>query len=231
MGDLLEPPRGRSGERIRVLIIEDHKVVAEGLVALLSSHARLEVCGAASSVAEAMDLVGQTDPDIVLVDQYLPDGTGAEALKRMRRTLPDVKAVFLSVDQSDATLLAAIDAGARAFVAKSAPASLMIEALERVMAGELLIPADRVVDLIARDQERQQELAHRATLAARLTSREREVLRLMRDGLGNQEVARRLKIRYQTVRGHVRNLMKKLDAHSRLEAVAKAAGLGVFEDS
>jgi DNA-binding NarL/FixJ family response regulator len=164
------------------------------------------------------------------VDQYLPDGTGAEALKRIRRMLPDVKAVFLSVDQSDATLLAAIDAGARAFVAKSAPASLMIEALERVMDGELLIPADRVVDLIARDQERKQELANRASLAARLTGREREVLRLMRDGQGNQEVARRLRIRYQTVRGHVRNLMKKLDAHSRLEAVAKATALGIFED-
>ena len=209
-----------------VLLVEDHRVVAEGLWALLDEYDDLTVVGWADSGAEAVPMTEQLGPQVALIDYRLPDGTGAEAADRIRALDPTVAVVFLSADASDAALLAAVEAGASGYLLKSAGGDEIASAIRAAAAGETLIPARTLMEVLARHRETTRVFAEQTERLESLTSREQEILALMTQGVDNRAIADRLTISYATVRTHVRGILEKLDARSQLEAVAKAAEWG-----
>ena len=217
-----------SATRTAVLIVEDHQVLAEGLELALERHVDLEVVGWAATVAQAVELARDRRPQVVLMDFHLPDGTGAEAAGKLRKELGNVAIVFLSADSSEDALIAAIESGANGYLVKSGAAAQVADAVRRAAEGEMLIPAATLAGLLARQRQRQREEAAIQRVAGQLTKREREILRLMAQGLDNRAIADKLFISFTTVRGHVQNILEKLDAHSKLEAVARANQHGLI---
>lgn len=211
---------------IRVLIVEDHPVVAEGLSSLLEDYPDLAVVGCAESVAEAAPMSERARANVVVIDFHLPDGTGAEAAERIRAQSPSAGIVFLSADDSDDPLLAAIEAGASSYLLKSASGAEIVKAIRSAAAGETLIPADTIAKVVVKHRD----TARQTRLLDSLTPREREILALMSRGIDNRAIASDLYISYATVRTHVRSILVKLGASSQLDAVAKATRWGFRPD-
>jgi DNA-binding NarL/FixJ family response regulator len=211
---------------IRVLIVEDHPVVAEGLSSLLEDYPDLAIVGCVASVAGVAAVIGNISPDVAVIDFHLPDGTGADAADRIRARSRSTALVFLSADDSDDLLLAAIEAGASSFLLKSASGEEIVSAIRSAAGGETLIPAGTITGVLARERESARESARHAELLGSLTQREEEILALMIQGADNRTAAERLSISYATVRTHVRSILAKLGARSQLEAVAKATRWG-----
>ncbi|MHB8588776.1 MAG: response regulator [Candidatus Dormibacteraceae bacterium] len=208
-------------EPIRVLIAEDHRVVAEGLAALINHQGDMKVVGEASTVAESIAAAAEIGPDVVLLDFRLPDGTGAEAAAGIREIRPEAKMIFLTREDSDAARFAAVQSGASAFVHKSKAASEVVTAIRDVARGLMLITPRTIATLLAKRRAIDAQLES-------LTVREKEVLRLMGAGLSSRSVAAKLGISYTTVRTHIRSLGSKLGVHSKLEAIVKARELGLI---
>jgi DNA-binding NarL/FixJ family response regulator len=204
-------------------VVEDHPVVAEGLVALFEGQPQLEVLAWVRSVAEAVHVADSQPLDVAIVDYRLPDGTGADAAARIRERRPTAAVVFLSADDSDHAMLAAVEAGASGYLVKSAAGPEIVEAVRRAADGEMLIPAPKLAALLGRRREVAGQDEDLASRLASLTPRETEILQLMTRGLDNREIAATLSVAYPTVRSHVRKVLHKLGARSRLEAVVKAA--------
>ncbi len=211
---------------IQVLIVEDHAVVAEGLVALLSEHPDLHVLGWASTVAAAVEAAAAQPVDVAVVDFWLPDGNGVDVTVGVREHRPDVVVIFVSADDSDEAMMAAVEAGASGYLIKTATGEEIVNAVRRAADGEMLIPAAKLAGLLSRSREAARSRADREQQLKSLTAREREILELMSQGLTNREIASQLSIAYPTVRSHVRKVLEKLHARSKLEAVVKAASGG-----
>lgn len=211
---------------IRVLIIEDHPIVAEGLAALLEDYPDLTVAGHAESVTDVTPVAERVRPDVAIIDFHLPDGTGAEAADRIRARSPSTAIVFLSADDSDEPLLAAIEAGASSYLLKAASGDEIVKAIRSAFAGEILIPAGTIARVLASHRDSVQQ----AQLLESLTSRERQILALMIRGADNRAMAEELHISYATVRTHVRSILAKLGARSQLDAVGKAIRWGFGRD-
>jgi RNA polymerase sigma factor (sigma-70 family) len=209
---------------IRILVVEDHAVVAEGMTALLDEHPDLSVLGWASTVDDAVRIAEGQRVDVLVVDYWLPDGSGVDAAKRIRERQPDTTVVFVSADDSDQAMIAAVEAGASGYLCKTSSSQEIVDAVRRAADGEMLIPAQRLAELLSKSREEARRKSDRAQALESLTTREREILQLMSKGLDNREIAARLNIAYPTVRSHVRRILEKLDARSKLEAVVKAAG-------
>jgi DNA-binding NarL/FixJ family response regulator len=210
-GNRIRPP-------IRVVIVENHQLVADSLGLLLDSQGDMHVVGRAGSVDDAAALSPSLAPDVVVMDYHLPDGTGRDAALAMRDVFPKARFVFLSRDDSEVARLAAVEAGASAFVHKSNPGSEVIATIRKVAEGMSLIPPAMVARLVTQGREREH-------VRDSLSAREREVLQLMADGLPARQIAKRLGISYSTVRTHVRSINAKLEAHSTLKAVVTAREL------
>jgi RNA polymerase sigma factor (sigma-70 family) len=209
-------------QRARVLIVEDHQVVADGLAALINDQKDMIVVGQAGSVGDAVSRATELSPDVVLMDFRLTDGTGADAGAGIRQVRPDTKLIFLTREDSDAARFAAIEAGASAFIHKSKAASEVVEAIRTVAGGGTLFTPRMISTLINKRREVESQLE-------RLTAREKEVLRLMAEGMASREIASKLGISYTTVRTHIRSLGSKLGVHSKLEAIIKARELALVE--
>jgi DNA-binding NarL/FixJ family response regulator len=209
------------GDPISVLIVEDHRVVAEGLAALINHQGDMKVVGEAGSVAECQAAAVKLEPAVVLLDFRLPDGTGAEAAAAIRDVRPQAKLIFLTREDTDAARFAAVQAGASAFIHKSKAATEVVAAIRDVARGLVLITPRTIATLLARRREIEGQLES-------LTPREREVLQLMADGLSSRSVAAKMGISYTTVRTHIRSLGSKLGVHSKLEAIVKAREMGLI---
>ena len=214
---------------ISVLLVEDHRLVAEGLAAMLNATGDIRVVGTAGTTADAVRLSALEQPAVVVMDSHLPDGDGADIAGRIREHQPQVAIVFLSADESEAAMIAAVRAGACAYLPKSRATADVVEAVRRAAEGEMLMPAAQLARLLARAHEMSRDEADRRRLLESLTRREMEVLSLMADGLDNRAIAAELGIGFTTVRGHVQNILEKLDAHSKLEALACAARFGLLD--
>ena len=211
---------------IRVLIVEDHPVVAEGLSSLLEDYPDLSVVGSAASVGGVVAVIEELAPDVAVIDFHLPDGTGADAADHIRERSPSTAMVFLSADGSDERVLAAIESGASSYLLKSATGKEIVHAIRSAAHGETLIPAATITGVLTRERQSARQQARYADLLGRLTPREQEILALMIQGADNRTVAEQLSISYATVRTHVRSILAKLGAQTRLEAVAKATQWG-----
>jgi len=212
----------RTDPRTRILIVEDHQVVADGLAALINDQTDMTVIGHAGSVSEAIARATELSPEVVLMDFRLTDGTGADAGVAIRHVRPDTKLIFLTREDSDAARFAALEAGASAFVHKSRAASEVVDAIRVVAGGGTLFTPRSISALLNKRREVESQLE-------KLTPREKEVLRLMAEGAASRDIASRLGISYTTVRTHIRSLGSKLGVHSKLEAIIKARELALVE--
>lgn len=208
--------------RARVLIVEDHQVVADGLAALINAQNDMTVIGQAATVAEAISGALELRPDIILMDFRLPDGTGADAGLLIRQVRPETKMIFLTREDGDAVRFAALEAGASAFLHKSRAAAEVVDAIRVVAGGGSLFTPRIISALLNKRRETETQLE-------RLTPREKEVLRMMAEGAASRDIANRLGISYTTVRTHIRSLGSKLGVHSKLEAIVKARELALVE--
>ncbi len=216
-------------QRVQVLIVQDHPLLASAIARVLEGESDLTVSGISASGAEAVAAAGQHPPDVVLMDFRLPDMTGPSAAGMIQSGHPQVAIVFHSADDSETALLDAVDAGATAYLTKDATADQIVEAVRRASKGEVLIP----VELFARAVRRQHGVLarkqEREKLIATFTPREMEVLRLLSEGLDTALMSERLSIAPHTVEWHVRHLIEKLEVHSKLQAVIGAARLGLIQ--
>lgn len=216
-----EPRRSDADDPVRVLIVEDHRVVAEGLAALINSQSDMKVVGNVGTVADCISAATEMSPDVVLLDFRLPDGSGPDAAAAIRTVRPASKMIFLTREDTDAARFAAVQSGASAFLHKSRAAAEVVSAIRDVARGKMLITPRTIATLLAKRRSIEAQLD-------RLTPREREVLRLMAEGLPSRQVAAEMGISYTTVRTHIRSLGSKLAVHSKLEAVVKARELGLI---
>lgn len=209
---------------VRVVIVDDHPVVREGLRALLESIDRVEVVGEAATGEAAIREVTMLQPNVVLMDLHLPDLDGIEATRRIRRLAPSTTVLVLTMLEDDSTVIAAMRAGARGYVLKGATQDDIERAIKTVATGGAFLGpqvAPRVLGLLT-DQPRDD------VPFPELTTRERQVLDLIASGLPNREIASRLSISGKTVSNHISNLFAKLHFTDRAEAIVRAreAGLG-----
>jgi DNA-binding NarL/FixJ family response regulator len=206
---------------IRVLVIDDHSLVAETLKATLSEQEGIEVIGIANTGREGIDLALSCPPDVVLVDFRLPDMTGADVIRVLTDQLPTARCVVLTGSGQDRALLESLEAGALGFVTKHQKFIEVVEAVRAAARGEASVsPAllGRVLPQLRNSSD---------AGSTRLTGREREVLEQMAAGKPNDEIAAALFISVNTVRNHVANLLTKLSARTRVEAVAIATREGL----
>jgi len=211
-----------AASRTRVLIVEDHQVVADGLSALINDQEDMTVVGTAGSVSDSISRTTELMPDIVLMDFRLGDGTGADAGTAIRQVRPETRLIFLTREDSDTARFAALEAGASAFIHKSRAAQEVVEAIRIVAGGGSLFPPRSIAILLNKRRQAESQLE-------RLTRREKEVLRLMAEGTSSRDIADKLGISYTTVRTHIRSLGSKLGVHSKLEAIVKARELALVE--
>lgn len=216
-----QPDGPGDSEPTRILIVEDHRVVAEGLTALINHQTDMKVLGNVGSVAECIAAAAELDPDVVLIDFRLPDGSGPDAANAIRTIRPAAKMIFLTREDTDAARFAAVQAGASAFVHKSRAAAEVVSTIRDVARGKMLITPRTIATLLSKRKAVEVQLE-------KLTPREREVLRLMAEGYASRSIAAELGISYTTVRTHIRSLGSKLAVHSKLEAILKARELGLL---
>jgi DNA-binding NarL/FixJ family response regulator len=209
------------------MVVDDHQMIVQALVVALTREPDIEIVATASSVAEAVAAVPDAKPDVLLIDYYLPDGTGVDAVRGL--DAPALKTVFLSSDRSDGAVLAALEAGACGYLVKSEPLDQLVAAVRRAGDGEILLQPGELSALLGRQREQQRREAEQRRVAASLTSREREILQLMAQGLDNRAIAELLHLALTTVRWYVQVMLEKLEVHSKLGAVARAAELGLIE--
>jgi DNA-binding NarL/FixJ family response regulator len=212
-----------------VLVVDDHRVVAEALASYLGTDPELSVVGIAGGVDEAVERCAELRPDVVLLDWRLAGGTGADAAVRMRAARPELVILFLSAEDSDDAVLAAVEVGASGFLLKTLDGDHLVSAVKAAAAGEMLLPPARLAALLAGRRRQAREEADHRRLLGELTSRELEILQLMARGEDNRAIAKQLFISYQTVRTHVRRILDKLSARTKLEAVVKALDAGLQE--
>lgn len=211
-----------SAPTINVVICDDHRIVAEGLSALLAGQDGIEVVAVAESVAGVVDATRRHRPDVVLMDYGLPDGNGAEATVAVKEVRPETKVVMLTSFGDEETLVAAIEAGCSGFITKHKGTSEVATAVRLAAEGEAVVSPDMLVLLLPRLSRT------RRGLGSDLTARELEVLQLLSEGASKDEIGNRLFVSPNTVRNHIQSILSKLGAHSRLEAVAVAVREGLI---
>ena len=198
-------------EEITTLIVDDHEVVREGLRLSLSRAPHIRVVGEASDGAQAIELVERRKPDVVIMDVRMPGMDGLEATRQLAEQLPETKVLIFTAYSERSLLSRGFESGAKGYVLKEAPHETLLRAIEKVAAGEGYVdPALMPAFLTGRDKDDM------------LTTREREILQLLADGMSNADVASKLFISQETVKSHVRHILTKLEADTRTHAVAIA---------
>ena len=199
---------------IRVLIAEDQRMVREGIIALLEDEPEIEIAGEATNGQEAGDLVERLRPDVVLMDLQMPVMDGPEATRQIKARAPEARILVLTTYATDEFIFKALRAGAQGYLLKDTSADELLAAIEAIHAGQTQLAPAVAARLVAGVSEDQVEP---------LTPRELEVLTLMSHGRSNNEIARELHIAPRTTKVHVQNILGKLGATNRTEAVSIAA--------
>jgi len=196
----------------KLVIIDDHEALREGLAALLG-HGGMEVVGAAGNVAAGVDLVEHTHPDVAIVDIRLPDGSGIDLTRELLARRPDLGVILYTGDSDAELLYDGLDSGARGYALKDGTPNELTGALQTVASGGTYVdPRLRPALLSRKTTQRMPSLS----------KREREIMDLLAQGLTGEDVAERLVLSSETVKTHIRNAMSKLEAHTRVHAVAIA---------
>lgn len=208
---------------LRAIVVDDHDLVGSAIAASLRELDGFDVVGLATTIDAGVALAARSEPDLVVTDVRLPDGEVTDHLDRFRAAAPGARVLVLSGLATEQSLLAALRAGADGYVAKSQPMVDLVDAAQRVVAGELVFPGSYIRRLL----EHGQVVAPRRRSGPRLTPREIDVVQLLAHGLSTVEVAEELVLSVNTIRNHLAAAMQKLGVASRLAAVAEAIRLGV----
>jgi DNA-binding NarL/FixJ family response regulator len=226
------PERGRSPEAIRTLIVDDHALFRRGLEIVLVSESDIEVVGQAGDGAEAVKKAAESVPDIVLMDVRMPRSSGIQACRAIKGAAPSAKIIILTMSDEEEDLFEAIRAGASGYLLKDIPLDEVAEAVRAVHGGQSLISpsmAGKLLTEFATLAKRDQGQPPRQLPAPKLTDREMQVLKLVARGMNNRDIAKELFISDNTVKNHVRNILEKLQIHSRMEAVMVAVREKIIE--
>lgn len=215
-------------DRIGVLIVDDHLAVAESLQVLLAREADLDVGEIATNGTDALRIASERPPQVVLMDQSLSGESGVEVAAAILAAHPRAAIVMLSGAMSQDELVAAVEVGVSGYLLKTTPAVEIVKAIRHAAAGEILLPPDELASLLRLGRERTRERDERQRNLPQLTRREQEVLALMASAADAARIAGALNISVNTARGYIQNILEKLGAHSRLEAVVRATELGLL---
>ena len=197
--------------KIRVFIVDDHTMIRQGLVSMIAGEEDLELVGEAVDGREALAQIPQVKPDVVLMDLLMPEVDGSSVIEALHARLPTTRFVVLTSQVNPEAVRRAIDAGATGYLLKTASAQELVTVIRNVQRGRRILAPEATDALV--------EAGRRRTLGADLTARERDVLALMTEGLSNQDIADRANITVPTVKFHVTNILGKLQADNRTEAV------------
>ncbi|WP_405773361.1 response regulator [Streptomyces sp. NBC_01538] len=214
-------------EPARVVVADDQTVVREGIVMLLGLLPGIEVVGAAGDGDEAVRLVAELAPDVVLMDLRMPRCDGVEATRRIRAEYPGTQVVVLTTFADDESLFRALRAGARGYLTKDAGGDDIVRAVHSVLSGDAGLAPSIQRRLLERLTESEKKPAPPVEPPDGLTTREAEVLMLIADGLSNQEIAFKLHVSTATVKTHINNLFAKTGIKDRAQAVRYAYGKGL----
>jgi DNA-binding NarL/FixJ family response regulator len=202
---------------IRVLAVDDHALLRDGIAALIGNQSDMELVAEASNGREAVEMFRQHQPDVTLMDLQMPEMGGIDALSAIRGEFPEARIIVLTTYAGDVQVFRALKAGAKGFLLKGLLRKELLETIRAVHAGQKRLPTEIAA-----------EVAEHATDDA-LTPREIDVLRLIAGGNANKEIAARLSLTEETVKGHVKNILAKLDANDRTHAVTIGLKRGVIE--
>ena len=211
---------------IQIVVVDDHVLFREGLVAIIRSEPDIDVIGQAGTVKEAVEMVDSLNPDIVLMDFGLPDGSGVDATQKIVQKNPNCKIVFLTMSEEDENLFAAIRSGARGYLLKNMHPAKLVATIKSVYNGESALSrsmATRVMEELARTR------APEHNGDPTLTRRELDVLRELASGFSNSEIATRLVVSENTVKYHVHSILGKLGLADRREAADYARKHGLVK--
>jgi DNA-binding NarL/FixJ family response regulator len=212
---------------VRVLIVDDQAVVCEGLRAILSTVSGIEVVGVGNDGAQAVELVGQLHPDVVLMDLKMPVMNGVQATRQIRTSFPDVHVLVLTTYDFDEWVFDAIRSGAAGYLLKDTPRQALVDAILGTAAGKSYIDPNVAGKLL--DQVSRGAAMPNPSLETLLSERELEVLRLLAQGLSNTDIAHRLYLSEGTVRNYVSAILTKLEVSDRTQAAVLALRSGLVE--
>jgi len=214
--------------KIRLLLVDDHQVVRSGLRMLLSNESDVEIVGEVGTAREALEAVKSLGPNVVLMDIGLPDLSGIDASREIKRTNPEVAVVALTIHEDEEYFFKMLEAGASGYVPKRAAPEELLTAIRSAAAGEVyLYPS--LAKLLVKDYLAQEHASEAESALDGLTAREQEVLRYLAEGVANDEIAEALVISAKTVARHRENIMQKLGMHSRSELVRYAIRKGIIK--
>jgi DNA-binding NarL/FixJ family response regulator len=213
---------------IRVLICDDQAVVRDGLEMILSADPDIQVVGTAADGLEALELAGQTHPDLALMDLKMPNMNGIQATQELRRQHPNIKVLVLTTYGDDEWVFDAIRSGAAGYLLKGTPRQELVRAVKGTVEGKTHVDPEVAGKLFAKVAQGGSDES--PNLAEQLSERERDVLRLLALGLNNAEIADRLYLTRGTVRNYISGILTKLNVSDRTQAALMAVKYGLVED-
>jgi DNA-binding NarL/FixJ family response regulator len=217
-------------EMLRVLLVDDHILFRKGVASLLSGRQDIEVVGEAGDGLQAMASARETVPDVILMDIGMPECSGLEATRLIKREMPHVKIIMLTVSDDDRDLFAAIKNGADGYLLKNLEPHQFFDMLEGLRRGEVPMSGLMATKILQEFRQPDQSLAQPSQTRDELTPREIEVLELVVGGSTNKEIAEALSITENTVKIHLRNILEKLHLHNRIQAAVYAVRQGLVSD-
>jgi two-component system response regulator NreC len=213
---------------VKLLLVDDHAVVRSGLRMLLENESDVEIVGEAGNAEESLQAVESLNPDVVLMDIGLPDRSGIDAAREIKRRSPETAVIALTIHEDKEYFFRMLEAGASGYVPKRAAPEELLTAIRTAASGEVYIYPS-MAKLLVKDYLEQEHKSRQADTLNGLTSREQEVLAHLADGATNNEIAETLTISPKTVARHRENIMRKLNLHSRTELVKYAIRKGIIE--
>src|SRR5215468_576495 len=207
----------KNSDRIRILIVDDHPLLHEGLASIIQCQPDMVLAGVANSGCDAIRSFRECKPDVTLMDLQLPDMTGIDAMISIRSEFPDARIIMFTTFAGDVEIQRALEAGARGYVLKSMPPDELLEAIRQVHAGKKRIPPEIAAYLAEHYSDEQ------------LTTREVEILCQLAGGNRNRDIAEKLFIAEETVKAHLKHIMEKLHANDRTQAVSIGVRRGIIQ--
>ena len=206
-----------ASEQIRVLIVDDHPLLSEGLGTVIESQPDMLPVGQASSGREAIQRFAECRPDVTLMDLRLPDMSGIDAMVTIRSNFPQARVIILTTFAGDAEIHRALEAGARAYLLKTMPANELMDVIRQIHAGKKKVPSEIAASLAEHYSDEH------------LTSREVDILRQLAGGNRNRDIAEKLFIAEETVKAHLKHILEKLHANDRTQAVSIGVRRGIIQ--